>query len=255
MTKLSIILNQTLKLTSLSLKARYRNTFAGFLWVILNPIIVFGAQSIAFKTILKIDLPSYGLFLMSNLLPWIFILNNIQMNTSIFEVKAQIIKSFKVNPLIFIFSQILDNFINFLGSFFILFIYAFFANEPVPQNLFLLPISLLILILGSSCLSIICAVLQIFFRDLKFVIQFILNIVFFVTPIFYPIEYIPEKFRILLPLNIFYTLIKPFSLSIYNFNIVEYTNALLHATGLTILLVVATLSLWKKLKNEFYINL
>src|SRR4051812_48169864 len=60
-------------LTLANLKTRYRNTSLGFLWVLLNPILIYGAQSYAFGRILKLDVSHYNLFLVTGLIPWIFI--------------------------------------------------------------------------------------------------------------------------------------------------------------------------------------
>ena len=56
-------LTTTLVLTQAQLKARYRNTVAGIVWVILNPVIMFGAQAIAFKHILKITMKELYIFI------------------------------------------------------------------------------------------------------------------------------------------------------------------------------------------------
>ena len=77
---MKIFIRQLISLTFANMKARYRKTLAGFIWVILNPIILYSVQSIVFRKILKIDVPDYSLFLMGGLLPWIFITNTLEMS-------------------------------------------------------------------------------------------------------------------------------------------------------------------------------
>lgn len=255
MTSTYLFIKQSFKMTIMSLKARYRNTFAGFIWVILSPIIVFGAQSIAFKYILNIQVPNYSLFLMSNLLPWIFIMNNIHMGTSILETKATILKSFKTPPLLFVTTQIIDNLINFITSFLILFTASvIFGDTSIHGILFLIP-STIILVIGSFLMCSTLAILNVFYRDLKFIVQFLTSIIFFITPIFYPIEYVPEAYRYLLKFNIFYTLIKPFSLSAYQFDLTQYATAFLEATLVLIVLAIILKLTWRRYRNELYISL
>ena len=77
---IQIFSRQLISLTLANMKARYRKTFAGFLWVILNPIILYSVQSVVFRKILKIELPDYSLFLLGGLLPWIFITSTLEMS-------------------------------------------------------------------------------------------------------------------------------------------------------------------------------
>ena len=55
---------QVKNLTVANMKSRYRKTFAGFLWVVMSPILIYGVQSLVFKHFLKIDIPDYSLFLL-----------------------------------------------------------------------------------------------------------------------------------------------------------------------------------------------
>ena len=83
---------QVWELTVASLKSRYRKTFAGFLWVVLNPLMMFGVQSLVFKTFMKIQVPDYHLFLLGGLLPWIFFSSTIQMGTPIFVTQSHLLR-------------------------------------------------------------------------------------------------------------------------------------------------------------------
>ena len=67
------LLKQSVALTIANMKSRYRRTFAGFIWVIMNPILVFLIQNFVFRNILNIKIDHYVLFLLGGLLPWIFI--------------------------------------------------------------------------------------------------------------------------------------------------------------------------------------
>lgn len=237
------------------MKARYRKTFAGFLWVLLNPIIMFGAQSIAFKKFLKLDIPNYHLFLTSNLIPWIFIIANLQMCTSIFEEKRGILKSYQVNPVIFLFSQIFDNFFNFLCTFTLLLIPLMFMARTPLIGLAHLVFCLPLLLISSFLISGIAAFMQVFYKDIKFVVQFLTGVIFFVTPIFFPAEYVPENYRFLIDYNIFYIVIKPINICIYNFNATLFWEALSRQIVTILLLSLWSFYIWRKKRNEFYLFL
>lgn len=250
--KFSIILRQVGQLTLASLKTRYRNTWSGYLWVLLNPLFLYSAQSFAFHFILKINIENYPLFLALGLLPWIFIVSSIEMSTTILMNNARLLKSFPIEPLTLLFSQILDNFINYASAFVVLLIpIALWTNWPLYKLVFLIP-PLISLFIFVSSFCFLCAQLHVFFRDTKFVLNFILQVAFFITPIFYPEDLIPENVRWLVRINIFYYIIKPFQILNFEWTAQEYTISLIYSYLLSFVILALSLLFWRKKKNELY---
>jgi len=173
-------LTTTLVLTQAQLKARYRNTVAGIVWVILNPVIMFGAQAIAFKHILKITIEDYYLYLLAGLVPWIFVIMTIQMATPILAGSGPILKAFKLNPIILIFSQVLDNLLNFMLAFSIMFIPIQMMYGPPAWTIILCILPLFLMLIGISSLCTSLSLTQVFYRDTNYVVNFITGVMFFV---------------------------------------------------------------------------
>lgn len=253
--ELRLTLRQILIMTKSNMMSRYRKTIAGFIWVVMNPIIMYAVQSFVFRKLLKIAVPNYALFLLSGLLPWIFITMTIDMVTPVLDLSNELLKSFKMNPVVLVCSQVLDNFFNFLFAFFVVLIPSWFFMGGDWRGLILLPPILfsLLLFVGSACWFL--STLQVFFKDVKFVVSFIFSILFFLTPIFYPIDYIPESYRFLVKLNPIYAQIEPFRFSIYNFNFEELVKSMLRAYAYSTTLVAMAFFYWRKKKNEFYLSL
>ena len=112
-------------LTFAEMKARYRNTVAGVLWVMLNPLFMFGVHALIFKHILKIDVSRYYVFLLSGLLPWLFINSALTQTVNCFISLRDALLSFQIHPLSLILSKCLDCFFNFLLPFIFLFAFLF----------------------------------------------------------------------------------------------------------------------------------
>lgn len=243
---------QVWDLTVASLKSRYRKTLAGFIWVILNPLLQFGIQSLVFKKFLKLDVPNYYLFLLGGLLPWIFITTTLQMSTPVFVSHSHLLKSFRINPFVILGAQILDNFINFVASFLlILFPFFVFSSQDIIP-LTLLPISVIPLLIGVTSLSMIFAIFNVFFRDTNFIIGFLLSLVFFITPIFYPISFVPENWRFLVSFNPIYYLIEPIKILIYDSNLSLFVDSFGKSFGVSLFFLVLSMIIWGKKKNDFY---
>ena len=244
--------NQMSELALASIKSRYRKTWAGFIWVVINPILMFGVQSMVFKYILRIDLPDYLLFLLGGLLPWIFFTSTVQMGTPIFVQQSQLLRSFKINPWVLLGAQVMDNFLNFLASFLLILIPFFILSEKSLGLLFLLPIVLIPLFIGTLSLTIILSILNIFYRDLNFVIGFLFSLLFFLTPIFYPKEFIPSEYQWMILFNPLVYLIEPFRQVIYSFDGRLFVISVLKSLMFVSLCGLTALWVWKRKRNEFY---
>lgn len=243
---------QTKELTLASIKSRYRKTWAGFLWVILNPLFLFGVQSLVFRKFLKIDVPNYFLFLLGGLLPWIFITSTIQMGTPVFITQAQLLRSFKINPWVILSSQVLDSFINFLASFILIMLPFYFYYQKPLYLLIGLPLALLPLLVGTLALTIIFSVLNVFYRDINFVMGFIFSLLFFLTPIFYPREFVPQEWQWLVDYNPIAYMIEPFR-AIFNREIDSvFFIQILKSTGVALCACFLAYFVWKRNQNDFY---
>jgi lipopolysaccharide transport system permease protein len=236
-----------------NLKSRYRKTWAGFFWVVFNPLMMFGVQSYIFSHVLKMNMPNYSMFLLSGLLPWLYLVQSLEMATPMFVVSGQLLKSFPAHPLVYLLAQLLDNFINFMAAFLILFCVVAFSGTASLYT-FLLPIPLLLLMTFIFAISWFLSTNHVFFRDTRYIVKFVLNISFFMTPIFYNVEMIPEQFRWMATFNPFYILIRPFRTVMYSFDWNQFVTGTLQALLVTAAAVGLALLYWRKKKNEFYFN-
>jgi lipopolysaccharide transport system permease protein len=242
---------QVKDLTVASLKSRYRKTFAGFIWVVINPLMMFGVQSLVFKTFMRIDVPNYHLFLLGGLLPWIFLSSTVQMGTPIFVSQSHLLRSFKINPMVILGSQVFDNFINFLASFFLILLPFYIFNGKDLTTLLLLPVALVPLLISTIALCVALGTINVFFRDTNFVMGFIFNLAFYITPIFYPREYIPANWQWIVDFNPAVYLLEPFK-SIIFLNGANFGPTILYALGVSLLLSVFAVVTWKRKRNALY---
>lgn len=249
--KLELIYN----ITCAQLKSRYRKTFVGFLWVLLNPILTFGIQALIFKHILKVNTDNYYLFLLSGIIPWIFMTSSLTMTVGIFVSSRPTLVAFKIDPWIFLISQILDNFINFTASFIIL---IFIVDKSVFLNPWVIPllaISTLLLTLFIFFLSLLLATLNVFLRDTQFILAFALNLAYFVTPIFYQKSLLPLKVQRFVEFNPLYIFIKPFQNLLWKLDTELYWNSMLVAFLTFAVLSIICIIFWRKKRDALYFQI
>lgn len=242
---------QIRELTIASIKSRYRKTWAGFLWVILNPIMMFGVQSLVFRKFLKIDIPDYFLFLLGGLLPWIFFTQTVQMGTPVFVVQSQLLRSFKINHWVVLGSQVLDGFVNFIASFILIMLPFYLMSDKNVLWLLILPLAFIPLLIGTLSITVIMSVLNVFYRDINFVMGFIFSLLFFLTPIFYPREFVPPEYQWMITMNPIIYLIEPFRTIIHSGG-ANIISIMLQSFGVAIGSTLLAMVVWKRKKNEFY---
>jgi ABC-type polysaccharide/polyol phosphate export permease len=249
---MKIFFRQLSSLTFANMKARYRKTVAGFLWVILNPIILYAVQSVVFKKVLKIDIPDYTLFLLGGLLPWIFITNTLEMSIPYLYNSHNLLRGFRINPLLLVLSQVIDNFFNFLMAFIIILIPVFLLDPSESTAFYLLPLPIFILFVSIAALSSFASLINVFYRDTKFVLTFLLNIMYFITPIFYPIHFVPKEYRFIIELNPLYYLVEAFRSALYQYDPSFFWLSLAKASGICLIITSFSYLYWRKKKNDLY---
>lgn len=241
-------------LTISNLKARYRHTAAGFVWVVLHPALNFGVQLLVFQHFLKIQVDHYPLFLLTGLLPWLFISQSLEMCTSIFVTHGRLIRSLTVHPLVYLLSQLLENLINFMAVFVCLLVPMLVEYGELNAGVFFLPWATLNLVLAASAIAWILATFQVFMRDTRFLVSFALNFVFFLTPVFYPVSMIPEGLRWMAEYNPLHHLISPFRHALHHYEPTLLLRELTIGMIVSVLMLGLAALFWERRRNEISIH-
>lgn len=242
-------------ITKAQIKSRYRKTFAGFLWVIMNPILTFAVQALIFRYVLKLQVDRYYIFLLAGVIPWIFITSSISMTVSTFVTQRSTFTAFQIKPWILVLSTVLDNFINYVMSYLILALFiepsAFFGLIPI----FMFIVTSFILLLFTFFVSFGLAILHVLFRDTQFIVQFLINLAYFITPIFYPLSFIAPDYQFIIKMNVFYYFIRPFQNLFWEYDLSLFGISFLQAVLVLTVFMFLTLILWRKNRNALYLKL
>jgi ABC-type polysaccharide/polyol phosphate export permease len=242
-------------LTISEMKGRYRNTWAGFAWVILNPIIMFGVHALVFKHIMQIQLDRYYVFLLGGLLPWIFVSSSLTMTSHTLITSREVLLSFQVSPLAILASKIVDNFVNFLAPFIMVFCILLFQENFSLIGLTTVPLSMILMLIFTYCFSSLTAIAQVYFRDVQYILNFAMSILYFLTPIFYPKEMVPKALVWIVDINPFYAIIRPLQIALYDYNFETLIFALNKSLIVTIITVIIFTLFWRRKRNELYLYL
>lgn len=224
------------------LKARYKNSVLGFLWSLLNPL----GMMLVFVVIFGIlrpqaDIPRYPIFLLCGLLPWNYFSDSIMGSLNSISQGASLVKKVYFPREILPIAEILSQLVNFLLAFIVLFAaLLIFSTNFHPQLWILLPIVILIQTCFQIGIGLILSTLNVFYRDTAMIMNVLILAVFFLTPIFYSVDLLPETFTMLgseWPLRRIFYILNPMASIINLYRDLLYSG---RSTGIDFFLRTAT---------------
>lgn len=192
-----------LQLTQRDIKARYKQSIIGYAWVILNPLSQLLVYSFVFSVIMRFPTGGipYPVFLFVGLIPWVYLQNSLSTVTLSLVDNSDLLKKIYFPREVFPYSVILSKFVDFLVSFVILFGFLFFYNIQLGwQVLYFIPIMLVQIVLMIG-LSLFLSALNLFYRDVRYLVNLVLLLWMYLTPVLYPLSLVPSQYLWVYKLN------------------------------------------------------
>jgi len=177
-----------------SLKRKYKGSMLGFAWVLLHPALTSLVLYTVFFLLLGRKEEYFMLFLLSGLLPWNFLVNGTMNMMSSMRSNAGLIRSVQCPRIIFPMVMLGATLTEFFAVLVLIPPFYFFYNFTVPPQILLLPLIIILNITSMIGLGLILSLISVYFRDIHFVIQTLFRLLFFLSPVFYPIYRIPSEY-------------------------------------------------------------
>lgn len=193
------------------IRGKYKGSFLGVLWSFINPLLSTLVYALVFPYILKNSQNNYVTFLIIGMLPWNFFVNTISLGTSCVLANAGIIKKVYFPREILPISVAISGLINFLISCIIIVIFLIFSKIYFSINLIYLPIIILTQFIFSLGIIFITSAVNIYIRDLEYIVNFLVQMLFYATPILYSADmFAGSKIMYLIKLNPMATIISSY---------------------------------------------
>lgn len=194
-------------------RLRYSRTFLGQGWIIFFPLAQMLVMGFIFSYFIKVD--NYYQFLFLGLSVWnFFSTTSIRACTS-FVAERLLIQKAKFPTEAIPLSVVLSNLENLATSFTILFLFMTLSNFPMSFNLLTFTAGVTLLLLFTVGVSMAIASLNVFSRDINYLVQSFIPLLFYATPILYKIDHIPSDFRLVLSANPMTTIVVLIRASIF----------------------------------------
>jgi ABC-type polysaccharide/polyol phosphate export permease len=200
------------------------------------------------------QMPNYPLFALSGLIFWIYFSGSCSQLSQVFIKHAHLLKSLNVKKTLYAVSEQGAELVNFLAGIIVFIVFMYFLGLKASWNLVnIIPIIALFSVFTFS-VGFILGALNVFFRDVGILWNTLNQALFFLTPIAYPISFVPQKYQFYLKLNPLYH----FFVIIRNV-LYEGVSPSLHSFGyciiITLLFILIATLLYRRTQNGFISNL
>src|SRR5574344_960184 len=169
------------------IRGKYKASFLGVLWSFVNPLLSVLVYAIVFPYIMRVKTENYLLFLIVGIIPWTFFVMSINQGMTSILSNANIIKKVYFPRIILPISVVTSGVVNFLISCIIILIFVIFSGVPITWHLLWLPVILIVQYVFILGVTIFLSAVNVYIRDIEYIIGFFINMLFYLTPILYPI--------------------------------------------------------------------
>lgn len=179
-------------LVSRDFKLKYRRSALGVLWSVLNPLLMMIVLSIVFSTFFKFSIENYPLYvILGNVMFALMADSTSGAMNSIIE-SSSLIKKIRIEKLIFPLEKVLFQLVNFCISLIAVAAVMIFFQVMPHVSLAALPLLLLYVVLFSAGVGMALSALSVFFRDICHLWGVVITAWTYATPLFYPVEILPD---------------------------------------------------------------
>jgi lipopolysaccharide transport system permease protein len=184
-------------------KVRYKQTVIGVAWVVLQPLMTMGVFTLFFGRLAKLpsDGLAYPVFYFCSLVPWNYFATALQSCTAVVVDNQRVITKVFFPRLVLPLSAVVSGLVDFAIGFVVLcVVLAVYGIRPGLVALWL-PVFLLLAVLTALGVGLWMSALNALYRDVKYVVPFLIQFWMFASPVAYPTSLVPQKWRWLYGLN------------------------------------------------------
>ena len=198
-----------------NIKNRYKRSILGVAWTMINPLLTMLVLSIVFSQLFASRLFNYPVYLLSGLLVWNFFSQSTVAAMRDLLWSSKLIKRIYIPKSLFATAAVGTGIVNLLLALIPLGIIALASGMPLGLPLLFLPVAILIASMFSLGIGLVVSSQAVFFADVVDMYQIVLVAWMYLTPIFYPLEILPESFRWIISFNPMFYIMECFRYPIY----------------------------------------
>jgi ABC-type polysaccharide/polyol phosphate export permease len=203
------------QLVARNIKMRYKRSVLGIAWTMLNPLMMMIVLSLVFSNIFHVTLENYLVYVLGGLVFWNFFSQTTNSAMSELVWGGRLLTRIYVPPSVFVVSALGTGLVNLFLSLVPLFLIMLVTGAPFKPAMLFLPVPILLMAMFALGVGLFLSSVAVYFADVVQMYQIALTAWMYLTPVIYPKEIIPERFRWLFNLNPLYHLLEVFRAPLY----------------------------------------
>ena len=234
------------------IKIRYKQTAIGVLWAVLQPFLTMIVFSVFFGKFVQIpsDGIPYPIFVYAGLLPWILFAQSLSRCSESVVSNSNLIQKVYFPRLITPISTAFGALVDFFISFVILVLMMVYYKVAPTSMIILLPFLVLLNFACSIGLGLWLSALDVMYRDVRYVVPFLVPMGMFVTPVIYPASIVPEKYHWILYFNPMAGVVEGFRAALLGYRDIPVLGLML-ALCITLIFFISGLYFFRRLERKF----
>lgn len=238
------------ELVKRDLKVKYRRSILGYLWSLLNPLLMMCVMSYVFSTIFQSTIPNFPLYLICGQTLWNFFNESTNMAMHSVVQNGALIKKVYIPKFIFPLSRVLSSFVTMSFSLLAILIVMLFTKATVYWTILLFWVPLLFLFVFCCGVGLVLSALSTYFRDITHLYGVLTLVLMYFTPMFYDIAILPAEVQSAIKWNPMYHFITFFRSLILYGRVPEW-NIWAICIGSSAVMLAVGLIIFKKLQRNF----
>lgn len=196
-------------------KTRYKRSTLGVVWSLLNPLFNMAVLTFAFSSFFRFSIEHYPVYVLAGLIHWNFFTQTTNQAMGTFVWGGSLLKRIYLPRSIFAVATIGNGLVNMGLAFIPLVLIMVVTGHPIYPSFWFVPIAVVLLVLFSLGVALFLSTLAVYFVDVVEIYAVVIQAWFFLTPVMYPKEILPERFIWYMNLNPVYNLLEVFRVPIY----------------------------------------
>jgi ABC-2 type transport system permease protein len=206
------------------LRVRYKRSALGLVWTMLQPLLTMTVMVVVFSTVFRFDLPNYPVYCLAGILFWNFFSQSIVASMVSLRANAAILHKVPLPKEVFPIATVVSGIVNLVLALVPLGLILVATGHPLHASVLFLPVAILIAALFTLGMGLLLSPLAVFFTDVVEMVGVTLSLVMYLTPIFYPMSIVPERFRYIVRFNPVRSILEVFRDPIYFGKIPPWTH-------------------------------
>jgi lipopolysaccharide transport system permease protein len=199
-----------------AVRLRYRGAVLGYAWTLMAPLLLMSVYTLVFAVYLGVDVPAYAAFLFSAFIPWTWFASSVQEGTEAMVSGAHLITRSRFDADLLPAVTVLERLVHCVLALPLVIVFAVLSGRPLGSALFALPLLLALQLLLTLGPVTVLSALNVYYRDVQHIVPTVLQVLFFITPILYQPDVIPEPLQFFAALNPWFHLSRAYQHVLYD---------------------------------------